>query len=260
MKPLFFCLLTLFAFSVSSVSAELVTEVVEYRDGSALLEGYMAYDNSFEGKRPGVLVVHEWTGHGEYARKRAEMLAGLGYIGFAIDMYGKGIFAKNHEEAAQLSGIYSKDRRLMRSRAKAALDFFLQNPLLDTKKIAAIGYCFGGTTVLEMARAGFDLKGVASFHGGLGTPLPAQPGDIKASVLVLHGANDDFTNKDVSAFQQEMRNSGADWQMNIYSGAVHGFTVWTKDRDPSDGIAYNPTADRRSWAALKLFLTEIFGG
>lgn len=247
-----------FLLVATSAHAELVTMNVEYRHGETVLEGYLAWDTAVEGRRPGVIVVHEWKGLNEYAKGRADRLAKLGYAAFAIDMYGKGVRAKTHEEAGRLSGVYRKDRALMRDRAKSALDFFRKRPEVDRGKIAAIGYCFGGTTVLEMARAGMDVTGVASFHGGLDTPNPEETRGVKARILVLHGADDSFVNAAVPAFQEEMRASGADWQMILYGGAVHSFTVPDAGDDPSKGAAYNADADRRSWGAMKDFLAECF--
>ncbi len=158
-------------------------EMIEYKQGDALLEGYLVYDDSLQGVRPGVLVVHDWMGLGPYAEKRADMLAELGYVAFAIDMYGKGIRPKNSNEAAAQSSIYRQDRPLMRARAQAGLDVLMKQPLVDTKKIAAIGYCFGGGVVLELARSGVDIAGVVSFHGQLDTPHPEDDKNIKAKVL-----------------------------------------------------------------------------
>jgi dienelactone hydrolase len=239
--------------------AKLVGETVEYKHGDVALEGYIAYDDALKGKRPGVIVVHEWMGLNPYAKKRADQLAALGYVGFAIDMYGKGVRAKDAKEAGALATIYRNDRNLMRSRADAALAFFRKHPRVDDKMIAAMGYCFGGTVVLEMARGGADLLGVVSFHGGLDTPNPGDTKNIKGKVLVLHGADDPFAPKEqVLAFWDEMRKAGADWQMNIYGGAVHSFTNPDSGNDPSKGVAYNEKADKRSWEAMTIFFEEIF--
>ncbi|MBI4430842.1 MAG: dienelactone hydrolase family protein [Candidatus Omnitrophica bacterium] len=237
--------------------AAIHTELVPYKHGETELEGFLAYDDTLPGKRPGVLVFHEWKGLNDYAKRRATMLAELGYAAFAADMYGKGVRAETHEEAAKLSGLYREDRALMRSRAHAALDFLRSNERTDGGRIAAIGYCFGGTTVLEMARAGFDLKAAVSFHGGLGTPMPAEPGKIKAKILVLHGAADEFVNAEVPAFREEMRNAGADLHFESFDGAVHSFTVPEAGNDPSKGMAYNEDADRRSWQMMEAFLAEV---
>jgi dienelactone hydrolase len=234
-------------------------ELIEYRHDDAVLEGYLVCDDQVKGKRPGVIVVHEWHGLNDYAKARAEQLANLGYIAFAIDMYGKGVTAKNVEEAAKLAGIYRSDRRLMRMRAAAGLETLRRQTLADTGHIAAIGYCFGGGTALELARSGAELSGVVSFHGNLDTPNPGDARNIKAKVLALHGADDPLvTPEQVHAFQGEMRNAAVDWQMVIYGGAVHSFTNPSSGSDPSRGIAYNEKADRRSWTAMKLFFDEIF--
>ena len=243
----------------SVATAEVRTKVVEYKHGDAVLEGYLAWDDAIKGKRPGVLVVHEWTGLGSYARMRAEKLAGLGYVAFAIDIYGKGIRPKTPQEAGAQAGIYKSDRQLMRARALAGLNVLLGNEMCDTKRVAAIGYCFGGTTVLEIARSGADIAGVVSFHGALDTPNPGDAKNIKCKVLALHGGDDPYVpRKDVEAFEDEMRAGGVDWQLNAYSGAVHSFTNPEAGNDNSKGAAYNAKADRRSWDAMKLFFVEIF--
>lgn len=242
---------------VSTARAEVKTEVVEYRHGDVVLEGYLAYDDSFQGKRPGVLVVHEWNGHNPYVRKRAERLARLGYVAFALDMYGKGVRAKNAKEAAALAGIYKGDRKLMRARAAAGLAVLRNRPETDPARLAAIGYCFGGTAVLELARSGADLVSVVSFHGGLDTPTPEDARHIKGKVLALHGGDDPYVPlKQVEAFQEEMRKGGVDWQFIAYGGAVHSFTNPESGNDPSKGLAYNERADRRSWGAMKAFFAE----
>ena len=242
---------------VSTAPAEMKTEVVEYRHGDVVLEGYLAYDDSFQGKRPGVLVAHEWNGHTPYVRKRAEQLARLGYVAFALDMYGKGVRAKDAKEAAALAGIYKGDRKLMRARAAAGLDVLRNRPETDQARLAAIGYCFGGTAVLELARSGADLVSVVSFHGGLDTPTPEDARNIKGKVLALQGADDPFVPvKQREAFQDEMRKGGVDWQFVTYGGAVHGFTNPEAGSDNSKGAAYNERADRRSWKAMKAFFAE----
>lgn len=242
----------------AGAQAELHTETVEYRHGDAVLEGYLAYDSQLEQPVPGVLVVHEWKGLNEYAKRRARQLAELGYVAFAIDMYGKGIVAADHAEAGRLSGIYRSDRRLMRDRARAGLDVLTAQPPVDKTRVAAIGYCFGGTTVLELARDGADLAAVASFHGSLATPHPEDARRIKGKVLVLQGANDSYTLAEVPAFKQEMEQAGVDWQLIEYEGAVHSFTVPEAGNDPSTGMAYNAEADRQSWAAMHRLFEEVF--
>jgi dienelactone hydrolase len=242
-----------------TAEAKIVMKTVEYRQGSTILEGYLAYDDAITGKRPGVLLVHEWTGLGNYIRKRAEQLARLGYVAFAADIYGKGVRPKAPEEAGKVAGKYRSDRTLLRARAQAGLNELRRQPFVDPARVAAIGYCFGGTTVLELARSGADLRGVVSFHGGLDTPNPAEGNNIKAMVLVLHGVDDPHVPlQQVAAFQQEMRTGAVDWQMVSYGGAVHSFTNPDSGSDPSTGAAYNEKADRRSWEAMKTFFSEIF--
>jgi len=235
------------------------TETVEYKQGDVTLEGYLAYDDAVTGKRPGVLVVHEWDGVGDYVRMRAEQLAKLGYVAFAADMYGKGVKAKDAQEAGALAGALRSDRPLMRARARAGLEVLRQNPLCDASRIAAIGYCFGGGVSLELARSGADLAGVVSFHGNLDTPRPEDAKNIRGKVLILTGADDPYvTPAQVAAFEDEMRKANVDWQLVAYGGAVHGFTNPGHGSDPTKGAAYNEKADHRSWEAMKQFFDEIF--
>ncbi len=249
----------LLLFVAADARAALRTEVVEYRQGGTVLEGYLAYDDAIAGKRPGVLVVHEWMGLNAYAKRRAEQLAGLGYVAFAADIYGKGVRAGDAKEAGALAGKYRGDRPLLRARAAAGLDVLRKNPMVDPGRVAAVGYCFGGTTVLELARSGADLSGVVSFHGGLDTPTPGDARNIKGKVLALQGADDPFAPAaQVAAFEDEMRKGGADWQLVLYGGAVHGFSNPDGGSDNSKGYAYNEKADRRSWDAMKAFFAEIF--
>lgn len=247
------------ALMATSAQAAVRAEKVEYRHGDAVLVGYLAYDDAVAGKRPGVLVSPEWWGLNDYAKRRTEQLARLGYVAFAIDMYGKGKTTVDPKEAGQLAGLFRNDRGLMRARAAAGLDVLKKRPQVDTARIIAIGYCFGGTVVLEMARSGADLKGVVSFHGGLSTPNPADAKNIKGKVLVLHGADDTFESPaEIAAFQDEMRQAKVDWEMNYYGGAVHSFTNPDADKAGIKGVAYNAAADRRSWQAMRDFFDEIF--
>lgn len=235
------------------------TATIEYRHGDVPLEGYLAWDDAVKGKRPAILVVHEWWGLTDYVRHRVEELAKLGYVAFALDMYGKGVVTGNPAEAAKLAGTFRNDRALMRARARAGLDILLARKLTDPKRVAAIGYCFGGTVVLELARAGTDLAGVVSFHGGLDTPHPATVGAIRAKVLILQGADDPFSPPDqITAFENEMRRVGADWELNLYGGAMHAFTNPEADGYHLKGVAYNREADLRSWEAMRAFFAEIF--
>jgi dienelactone hydrolase len=256
----FCCPILILLVSVASARAGLHTEKVEYKHGDVVLEGYLAYDDSTTDKRPGVLVVHEWTGVNPYVEKRAEQLAQMGYVAFALDMYGKGVRAKDQKEAAALAGKYKGDRKLMRARAQVGLDVLLKQERTDPKRVAAIGYCFGGTTVLELARGGTDIAGVVSFHGDLATPTPEDAKNIKAKVLACHGADDPFVPPDVVAkFEDEMRKAGVDWQLIAYGNAVHSFTNPGAGNDKSRGAAYNAEADHRSWDAMKQFFAEVFG-
>ncbi|MDD5304527.1 MAG: dienelactone hydrolase family protein [Elusimicrobia bacterium] len=256
MKNLLFA--SLFALAAApAANARIQTKVVDYKDGDVVLQGYAAWEDGFRDSRPGILVVHEWWGHGPYARRRAEQLAKLGFTAFAVDMYGKGVYAKDHEEAGKLAGAFFADRSLMRRRALAGLEQLKKLPFVDQKNLGAIGYCFGGTTVLELARAGTDLKGVVSFHGNLATPTPATE-KPKAAILVLHGADDGFTNPGVPGFLEEMRKVKADWQFVQYGGAVHSFTVPEAGTDTAKGMAYNKEADVRSWQAMHSFFDELF--
>lgn len=238
--------------------AEVQTQVIEYKHGNTVLEGYLAYDDDVQDKRPGVIVVHEWTGLDSYVQQRAKQLAELGYVAFAIDMYGKGIRPKNEKEAAAQATIYRSDRKLMRDRANAGLKVLQQNKLTDKNRIAAIGYCFGGGTVLELARSGADVS-VVSFHGNLDTPNPGDAKNIKGKVLVLHGAEDPLVPvEQVLGFADEMNQAKVDWQMVAYGNAVHSFTNPESGSDKSKGVAYNASADKRSFAAMKQFFAEIF--
>ena len=242
-----------------TAQAALHTAVVEYRQGEALLEGYLAYDDGYVGRRPGILVVHEWWGINDFVRKRVDQLAGLGYVAFAADIYGKGVRTSNPKEAGELAGRFRKDRQLLRARAAAGLDVLRQEPHTDPARLGAIGFCFGGTTVLELARSGADLGGTVSFHGGLDTPNPVDAVRIKGRVLALHGADDPIVSAaDVAGFEKEMRSARVDWQLNIYGGAVHSFTNPDAGNDPAKGAAYNERAARRAWRAMEQFFRELF--
>ena len=244
---------------VSVASAEVVTESVTYTHGDVVLEGYVAWDDSYSELRPGVLVVHEWTGVNDYTRSRCRQLAELGYVAFAVDMYGKGIWPQTTEEAAQQAGIYRGDRPLMRERVRAGLAELRRNPVCDVERIAAIGYCFGGGTVLELARSGAEIAGVVSFHGNLDTPDPTDAGNVVCKVLVCHGADDPHVpDQQVATFFDEMRAAGVDYQFIAYSGAVHAFTNSDAGDDPSQGAAYNAGAERRSWQHMLTFFAELF--
>lgn len=238
--------------------AAIHTETVEYKQGDTTLEGYLAYDDTVKGPRPGVLIVHQWMGLTPYEQHRAEMLASLGYVAFCADIYGKGVRPQNYKEAGAEATKYKTDRQLLRARVNAGLDTLKKNELVDPHRVAAIGYCFGGTTVLELARSGADLNGVVSFHGGLDSPTPADGKNIKCKVLVCHGADDPFEKaEDLAAFENELRNAGVDWRLIMYGGAVHAFTQPQADGS-LPGAKYNERADKRSWEDMKSFFNELF--
>jgi dienelactone hydrolase len=235
---------------------------VEYSAQGTVMKGYLVYDESIQGKRPGVLVVPEWWGLNDYARMRARMLAELGYTALAVDMYGDGKVVMTPDEAGKLSSEAMKNFDVSKARFIAALDFLKQQPTTDPNRIAAIGYCFGGSVVLSVAGQGLDLKGVASFHGTLAAIKPPQAGRVKAKILVLNGGADKFnTPQQIEAFKQEMKVAGADFNFISYPGALHSFTnpeateLGKKFNMP---IAYNAKADKESWAEMKKFLSNIF--
>ena len=239
--------------------ADIRTSDFTYQHNGVELQGFFAYDDSIIGKRPGVLIIHEWNGLGEYVKNRAEQLASEGNVAFALDMYGKGIRPTTPQESGQQAGIYRSNRQLMRQRALVSLDQLKAHRLTDAERVAAIGYCFGGGAALELSRSGADLRGIVSFHGNLDTPNPNDAKNIKSKILVLHGADDPFVPKEsIDAFQQEMRNAGVDWQMVYYSNAVHAFTNPASGNDNSRGAAYNEVADKRSYRAMIDFFNEIF--
>lgn len=253
MYNLIFTLLLLPAISQATIT----TLNVEYSQGGQILEGYLAYDDSLNGKRPGVILVHDWLGISENTKMRTEQMAKLGYVAFAADIYGKGIRPTPKDAGAQ-AGKFKNDRTLLRDRAKAAFDLLAANPKVDHKKMLAMGYCFGGTTVLEMARSGLPLIGAVTFHGGLNTPTPQDAKNIKAKLLIAHGAIDPNVNaNEVAAFQKEMNDANVDYQFIAYSGAVHSFSNKNAGNDVKSGNAYNEKADQRSFLAMKNFFEEV---
>ncbi len=248
--------------SDSEETKGLVEEEVDYKTDSLTMKGFMVYDNRIEGKRPAVLVVHEWWGHNDYARKRARMLAEMGYVAFAVDMYGDGKIAAHPEDAGAFMGEVMANVDNAKSRFLAALDVVKSNKVTDGDKIAAIGYCFGGGVVLHMARMGVDLDGVVSFHGSLGTEAPAETGKVISKVLVFNGADDPFTPKEVvEGFKKEMESAGVNYEFVNYEGAVHSFT--STDADTLGvkfemPLAYNEAADKDSWQKMQEFFNTIF--
>jgi dienelactone hydrolase len=266
MKTPFLPALAFLAVAVSSpMHAKLVTRSVPYTDGGVRLVGYLAYDDDKTalGRQPGVLVVHEWWGLNDYTKHRAEQLAQLGYVAFAVDMYGQGASTTDARKATELSQPFYGSP-LMASRAQAGLDQLLQTGLVDPARVAAIGYCFGGSTVQALAYSGAPLAGIVSFHGGL-IPVPADAAaKTKAKILVCQGELDPFVKKaDRDAFMKSMDEGKFDYQFITYSGAVHAFTNPDADRMAAanglgSAIAYNAAADHRSWAQMQVFFAEIF--
>ncbi len=247
---------------VAVAQAAIVEQQVDYRAGDTVMKGYLVYDEAKTGPRPGVLVVHEWWGLNDYARQRARMLAELGYTALAVDMYGEGKLAQHPQDAQALSSHLGQHQEIAQARFNAALALLRQQVQVDDQRIAAIGYCFGGSVVLEMARAGIDLAGVASFHGGLGTSQAARPGDVRTPVLVLTGADDPFVPEEqVEAFEQEMTAAGVSYQLISYLGAMHSFTSPAADQLGKEfnlPLAYNRHADEASWQELQDFFKTIF--
>jgi len=244
--------------SFGSLSAAIVEQPLEYKSGAVLCEGWQAYDDAVTGKRPGVLIVHQWTGISDHEKEVARKLAALGYNVLVADIYGKGI-RPQPPAAGKEAGKYKGNRTLLRARANAALDVLASDARTDNSKLAATGYCFGGTTVIELARSGAKVKGVVSFHGGLDSPTPADGNNIQAKVLALHGADDPFVAaKDIAAFEAEMKASGVDFKLINYPGAVHSFTHKAAGNDNSKGAAYNADADRDSWFQMEQFLKRLF--
>lgn len=240
--------------------AEIKTEAIDYEHDGTALQGYFAYDSTIEGPRPGVLIVHEWWGLGEHAKHVTRELAKLGYAAFALDMYGKGVLTDDAEKASELAGQFYSDRDLLRARAAAGLEVLKNRPECDAAKTAAAGYCFGGTTVLELARSGADVRGVAAFHGGLETPKPAEEGVVKARIVAYHGAQDPLTPpSEALTLLDEMHKAGADCDVVLYGGAEHSFTNPQADEFGIDGVSYDKQADKRSWLAFQAFLKECFG-
>ncbi|SRR5579871_5229485 len=245
------------ALSWGTAQAKVVTQTVDYKDGDTVLEGYLAYDDSVTGKRPGILVVHEWNGLGHYVQGRCEQLAQLGYVAFAADIYGKGVSLDTPEACKAEATKFYGDRKLLRRRANLGLDQLKNNPMVDPAKTAAIGYCFGGSAVLELGRSGADLSGIVSFHGGLDNPTPADAKNIKAKVLVCQGGADQFTLKSLPAFEKEMDEAKVDYKVIQYDGAVHGFTN-PDNKGTMPGVKYDAKADKASWKAMKEFFNKIF--
>ncbi|MCB0824994.1 MAG: dienelactone hydrolase family protein [Armatimonadetes bacterium] len=233
-------------------------QVFDYKDGSDALQGYISAPTT-NGKKPAILIIHQWSGLTDYEKMRADMMADLGYVGFAVDIYGRDTRPTKQSENGQYAGKYKGNRALYRQRIQAALDAIKKREDVDSSKIAVIGYCFGGTGALEAARMGADVKGVVSFHGSLDTPTPEDAKSIKGKVMVCNGADDpSVPPKQQEDFAKEMRDANIDWQLINYGGAVHAFTQPGAGNDNSRGAAYNEKADKRSWEHMVDFFREIF--
>jgi dienelactone hydrolase len=236
----------------------IVENSLSYQDGAVELEAFVAFDDSISGRRPAVLICHAWGGRDGFVAEKARKLAGLGYLGFALDVYGKGILGSSKDENAHLMQPFMEDRVKLQRRMTAAYTAIKQIPQTDQNNLAAMGFCFGGLCVLDLARTGVDIKGVVSFHGLLGAPGNTSDNKIKAKILAMHGRDDPMVPPEqVLAFQEEMTTAGADWQFLTFGNTVHAFTNPVAN-DPGFGTVYQADADKRSWLVMQNFFTEIF--
>lgn len=256
-------LLVLFALTASAMG-EVVTKETAYHDGDTKLTSYMAWDHSLIKSKatrlPGVMIVPQWMGVTDYERRRARELAALGYFACVIDIYGTDHAPTDFGTAGAASGRFKNDRKLFRKRLNLGLDHFIDTALVSKNQISAIGYCFGGTGVLELARSGADIAGVVSFHGGLDSPTPEDGKNIKCKVLILHGEDDPFVPaQGIAAMKKEFNEAKVDWQMISYSQTVHSFTQPMAGDKPELGYAYNEKADKRSWRHMRSFFNEVLG-
>ena len=234
------------------------TRTIDYQDGDVDLQGYLAWDDAVDGKRPGVMIAHAWAGRSDFENGKAEELAKLGYVGFALDNFGRGILGTNTEENSALIQPFLDDRAMLQGRMQIALEVIKDLDEVDASRVAAIGFCFGGLCVLDLARTGTDICGVVSFHGLFGSPGNTAGNKIKAKVLALHGWDDPMAPPDqVVSLAEELSSMGADWQVHGYGNTMHAFTN-PQANDPDFGTVYSPDADRRSWHAMQDFLSEIF--
>jgi dienelactone hydrolase len=256
MKRFLFTLPLLMSMALPA-SAAVKSTVVEYKQGDTALQGWLVYDSAAKGKLPGVVLIHDWLGATTHQEAQAKKLAAQGYVVLVADVYGKGVRPADAAAAGAEAGKYYKDRNLLRARGRAGFDYLAAQPQVDTNRMAVIGYCFGGAAALELARSGAPLKAVVTFHGSLASANPEDAKNIKAKVLVLHGADDPYVKQpEVTAFMDEMRAAKLDWQLVQYSGTVHSFTDDRMDTDNSKGAAYNADSDRRSWKAMSNFFAE----
>ncbi len=249
----------LLATSVAAAPPAVKSRTVDYKIGDQAFQGVFVYPQAAKGKIPGVVMVHNWLGISDETKKQAERVARLGLAVFAVDVYGKDVRPKNQQEAAAVSAKYKNDRKLFRERVMRGLELVREQKEVDPAKTIAVGYCFGGTGVIELARAGADVQAVVSLHGGLDSPNPADGKNIKATVVALQGADDPFVKPaDIAAFQNEMRTNHVDWTMTVYGGAVHSFTDTGAGSDPKAGQAYNEKADRRSFETLTDLVNDLY--
>ena len=256
MKRFLFTLPLLLSMAVPA-SAAVKSEVIEYKQGDATLQGWLVYDKAAKRKRPGVVLLHDWFGATAHQEGQARKLAAQGYVVLVADVYGKGVRPADAAAAGTEAGKYYKDRSLLRERVRAGFDYLAAQPQVDTDRMAVMGYCFGGAGALELARSGAPLKAVVTFHGSLASANPEDAKNIKAKVLVLHGADDPYVKQaEVAAFMDEMRTAKLDWQLVQYSGTVHSFTDERAGTDNNKGAAYNADSDRRSWKAMSNFFAE----
>lgn len=245
-------------FVAINAQAAIKSQTFVYKANGTTMEGYLVYDTEKKKKqKPGILIVHDWMGPSDFTKDKANQLAKEGYVALAVDVYGKGVRPKNSEEAAKLADKYKGDRALYRKHMRAAYDALLGINAVNGKKIFVMGYCFGGTGALELARAGVPLAGAVSFHGGLSNPTPADAKNIRGPLLILHGADDPYVPPaEVNAFKEEMKNANTTYEFIEYPDAVHAFTNPKAGNDNSKGAAYNKAADKQSWEAFENFLKE----
>jgi dienelactone hydrolase len=250
----------LLAVAAAAAPAAVKTEAVTYTHNGTTMKGLLAYDDAVTGKRPGVLVVHEWWGLDDFAKKRAEQLAGLGYVAFACDMYGEGKLARHPSDAGKMAGEVRKNVGTWMGRADAALKVLKGHDRVDGAKLAVIGYCFGGSTALQMAYSNPDVGAAVSFHGGLSVPEADQLKSVKAKILVCHGSADTFIKEETAQkLREAWDKAGVDYRFVYYGGAKHSFTVPDAARHGVEGLAYHEAADRRSWRAMLSVFEEAFG-
>ena len=248
------------AAGATAANAEVKTKVVTYTHDGTTLKGFLAWDDAVKGKRPGVLVVHEWWGLNDYARNRATELAKLGYVAFACDMYGEGKTTEHPKEAGQFATEVRNNLKVWQGRATAGLKVLQDNEMVDGKNLAAIGYCFGGSTALQLAYTGADVRAVVTFHAALPEPTAEQAKAIKAKILICHGAADKFVpEKSAQALREALESAKVDYEMNYYGGATHSFTVPDIGKAGVPGLAYNAEADRRSWQDMLRLFHEALG-